>query len=194
MYGAISINHSPGKALKRLAEATGMPNTPAALMRSTHPGKAEFAATNSVRYSAANASWVVFSAANTNTQLQLVVSSPQGNVKRACEDIWTAFRTTAKDLSPKLDRMEIIEPEATSPIATGEVGLKVLLGRMDFLLALWPGLLSAIVVGGGLGLGLLPSDSAGDVCLAAAPAIAVMVVGLILLIREARRGQVTWTG
>jgi hypothetical protein len=194
MYGEISINHSPGEALELLEEATGMPNSPAALMQSTYPGKADLAATESVKYSAANASWVVFSAANLRTQLQLVVSSRHGNVKQACEDIWTAFRSTAKDLSPKLGKMEIIQPEATSPIATGEVGLRVLLRRLDFMLALWPGVLSAILVGGGYLLGKLPKASAAEVCFAAAPAVLVMAVGICILILEGRRGGVTWRG
>ena len=194
MYALMSIDHDPGNAVECLEAATGMPHSASAILDSTFPGQIELAAAGNVVYSASTASWVVFSAAALHTQLQLVVSSKHGNVKQACEDIWRAFRSAASNLSPKLARMEIIDPSSTAPIARGEVGLKTLLRRTDFVLALWPGIVTVCLIGVGRLVGLFADGSAADVWLAGSPAMVVSVVAALLLIRETFRGEVTWAG
>ncbi|HEU4739186.1 MAG TPA: hypothetical protein VFS54_08915 [Solirubrobacterales bacterium] len=194
MYAVISIDHEPGNAIGCLQAATGMPHSPSAIVDSSFPGHLELAASGAVLYSAANASWVVFSSVSLHTQLQLVVSSKHGNVKQACEDIWRSFRSAGGVLSPRLSRMEIIDPASTAPIATGETGIGGLLKRMDFNLALWPGVLTLIVIGAGMAAGFLGDGSSGDIWLAGSPAILVSLVALFLLIRRALGGEITWLG
>jgi len=171
-----------------------MPHSPSAILKSAFPGQLELAATGTVLYSAANASWVVFSAASLHTQLQLVVSSTHGNVKQACEDIWRSFRSAAKALSPKLVRMEILDPASTAPLAKGEIGVSAVMKRTDFILALWPGVVTALLISIGQLVGFLRGPSTGEVWLAGSPAIVVTLVAIGLLIRENLRGEVTWLG
>jgi hypothetical protein len=190
----ISIDHQPGNAIGYLEAATGMPHSPSAVLKSTFPGHLELAANGTVLYSAANASWVVFSAASLHQQLQLVVSSTHGNVKQACEDIWRSFRSAGKAISPRLVRMEIIDPTSTAPIARGEVGATAVMKRPDFTLALWPGVATALLIASGQLLGFLKGPSAGDVWLAGSPAIIVSLVAICFMIRETLRGEISWLG
>lgn len=194
VYALISIDHDPGDAIGCLETATGMPHSPSAVLKSTFPGQAELAASGAVLYSAANASWVVFSAASLHQQLQLVVSSSHGNVKQACEDIWRSFRSAGKALSPVLVRMEIIDPTSTAPIARGEVGATAMIKRADFALALWPGVVTMLLIAVGQIAGFLKGASAGDVWLAGSPAIIVSLIAIGLLMRETLRGEITWLG
>jgi hypothetical protein len=194
MYAQISIDHAPGDAIGFLQKATGMPDTPSSVLESTFPGQAELLATGNVLYSAANASWVVFSSVALSNQLQLVVSSKHGNVKQASEDIWRAYRTSAATLSPRLSRLEILDPTATAPIAVGEVGVGAFLRRLDFSLALWPGMVSTVAIGVGVLSGFVDEGAVPEVWLAGAPAIVVSLIAVVLLLREIRRGGVTWQG
>lgn len=194
MYARIRIGHKPGNAVACLEAATGMPHSPSTILQSSFPGALEHAASGTVLYSAANASWVVFTAAALHTQLQLVVSSKHGDVKQACEDIWHAFRSTGKALSPRLLSMEVLDQTSTTAIATGETGAAALISRFDFKVAVWPGVLTILLIGLALGIGRLNSDDLSSIWFAGAPAILVSVVAVGLLIRHISKKEVVWTG
>jgi hypothetical protein len=135
----------------------------------------------------------VFCAAAPLGQLQLVVSVTGGDLKQACEDVWQGFRKAAKELHPKLKRLQIVEPGSTSPIATGHIGARHLLGQTAIQLAIWPGVLTAGIVGGGVAAGVFPD--AGAVVLAGAPAALVALVAILfIVVPRAVNQHVVWTG
>lgn len=189
----MSIDHDPGDGVGFLEAATGEADRPAALLESTFPTRYQLAATGTVKFAASAGDWVVFCAAAPFGQVQLVISVAGGDLKQACEDVWQGFRKAAKELHPKLNRLQIVDPSSTSPVGTGQTGARALLGQTEIKLALWPGVLTAVVVGGGLGFGLITDK--GAVVLAGAPAVLVTLVAILFVVLPRVKNQhLVWTG
>jgi hypothetical protein len=189
----MSINHQEGDAVAALKSALRQPNRPNALAHCTYPGAAQLAGTNRIRYTAETPGWIVFCLVSVSGQVQLVIEARHGSLKQTCETVWQAFRAEAAALSPCLDRLEVIDPAGTEPIARARTGVRPLLRSVNFQLALGPGVLTAVVIGVCLISGLL-DDARTELILGGAPALIVAVVAALLVVVAARRRSLVWEG
>jgi hypothetical protein len=193
VYAAMSIGHKPGDAVQALKRALNQPNRSSALTDSTYPGAAALAGTGRIKYTAATAGWIVFCPASVSNHLQLVVEAKHGNLKSVCEMVWKAFKQTAEDLSPTLEELKLIDPVGgTEPLAVARTGMRPLLQRVDVRLALWPGLVTIVLLAAIWKFGALSDREYVNAVLAGAPAILVSLVAVALLVWAALKRSIVW--
>lgn len=182
MYGQITVTHAPGDFLAGLAAALP-PDNRACLQRSLILSQ-QPAWQQLVAYAAETPQWRIAVYADGANQWQIIVESVYGELRTACQSLWRSVREAVGHLSPKLERLELLD-EATNQILTrASVGLLPQLRRRELWLPLVVGVANAIL------LAATGADSA--VVLGAIPGFAAAALALLAIIWDGMRRSLVW--
>jgi hypothetical protein len=191
MYAVMTINHNPGASLPNLPAAVNAIHDPVLLKRSQYPGASDLPYDAQGLFAGQTLNWQVICFA-TDRQLQVIVESRGGNLRDACRDVWKLLRSTIKPLDPRLGELKMIDVGSPEPVATATTGLKPQLARSETQIALYPGVVTFLLV---IGLGLsrlVTGHRFGDLVIGGAPAVLVTLVALALAAKAAYSRMLIW--
>jgi hypothetical protein len=107
-----------------------------------------------------------------------------GDLKKACGSLWSTVQRSTRSLSPKLDRLEVIDDGTGQVVAQARTGLAPQVRRREFWLPLAVGLANGVV------LATTGADTA--TIRATIPGFAAAAIALLFIVGDAVRKSLVW--
>jgi hypothetical protein len=126
---------------------------------------------------------LVLYAGGTN-QLQLTIEPVQGDLRRACESVWSSVCRAGQGLRPVLDSLDIVDEGTTHVIGRGSVGLLPQGRRREF----W----APIAISATTGVFVLATGADSAALRGAVPAFVAGLLSLGVMVIDTLRKKLVW--
>lgn len=192
MHAQLTIEHQarPWADIRQQLAAIFGPHDPKALEESPFYKAQSLAWQALPLYASQGGEYRIICMASWNEELQVVVETDRGNLRRSTQSAWRGIRSVLRDYEPKLGAAEILDFGSGQPVLTGQTGLKTEIARREVWQTLVAGVASIVVVL--LGLFWFAEASRFELIAGAAPGLAVAAVTLTLAVRDVRSGRLRW--
>ncbi|HEX4806275.1 MAG TPA: hypothetical protein VFU94_10255 [Conexibacter sp.] len=182
MHAAITVTHKPGDFLGRLAVALP-PEDRTCLSRSlVFAQRPEWQAL--VAFAAETPHWRIAIYADGADQWQMIVEPVHGELRVACQSVWRTILATVGELSPRLERLEIVDEATMQTLVRASVGLLPQMRRRELWLPLAVGVANAVVL---VATGVDSATLHGAI-----PGLVAAGIALLVIILDAIRASLVW--
>ena len=182
MHAQLTISHRPGDLLEPLRQSLPRENRDC-LERSLVFGPAS-SWQNLVLFATETPQWRLVLHSVGTRQLQLTVEPVQGDLRRACESVWSSVCRAGNDLRPVLDSLDIVDEGTTHVIGRGSVGLLPQGRRREFWAPIGISVATAVFV--------LATGADGAALRGAVPSFIAGVLSLGVIAVDALRKKLVW--
>jgi hypothetical protein len=117
-------------------------------------------------------------------QWQMIVEPVHGDLRAACQSAWRSIRKSAGNLSPKLERLEVVDEATTQVVLRASTGLLPQIRRRELWLPVLVGVANAIL------LAVTGADSA--TLKGTLPGFVAAGVALLVILSDAIRERLVW--
>ena len=117
-------------------------------------------------------------------QWQMVVEPIHGDLKKACGSLWSTVQRSAGSLSPKLERLEVIDDGTGQVVTQATTGLVPQVQRRELWLPLAVGLANGVIVAA--------TGAHAATIGATAPGFVAAGIALLFIISDGLRKSLVW--
>ena len=192
MHAWLTVEHLPRpwpEVRQELARIFG-PHNPDALEESPFY-KAQSRAWQALPlYASQRAEYRIICMESWDEELQAVVETDRGNLRRSTQSAWRGVRSVLRDADPDLITAEIRGFGSGEPVLTGQTGLGTELRRREVWQTLGAGVATNLVVL--VGFFGFAETARSELIAGAAPGLVGAAVTLGFAVRDARSGRLRW--
>jgi hypothetical protein len=189
MHAELTVRHNGGALIDRLAH-TLQPHDPAVITRSTTLGGVPNW-THMIQLAAETPEARLLCFRTSDYDVQVLVEPLQGDIRLACDTVWTAIHRSARQLKPSLRSLTVLDDATGREVAYAGVGFATgLAGRRDLWLALTTALIAILIIG--IAIATSSETTIAGIAIGAVPALVGGALALGSLVLDARNRKLVW--
>lgn len=189
MHAEMTVRHSGGALIDLLSHAL-QPHDPAVVARSTTlGGGANWADMIQLAAETPEARLLCFR--TSDYDVQILVEPLQGDIRLACDTVWTAIHRSAGQLGPSLRSLTVLDDATGREVAYAGVGFATgIAARRDLWVALTTAVIAILIIL--IAVGTSSKATIVGIAIGAVPALVGGAYALGSLILDARKRTLVW--